>query len=241
MMFPIDFGGLSFYFGERKPIIEHYKNNIRKQVSALYTGLITSTGSITFEPNSPLDGFVVAFLPHGFADLFQYDVSKTTDQLPDFYGLFEKEGRQLYNDIHAAPDFEKKMEVANRFFLERLPAQDNSGQILRAVMKIIDTNGLVDMEQLAAEANMSWKTLERHFRTRVGVTPKMYARFKRFHNALSLLNAPEPKSWLEIALLCGYYDQAHFIKEFREFTNQNPSAFSPMHYPLFYRFIIQKS
>ena len=84
MMFPIDFGGLSFYFTEKLPVIQHYKNNIRKQVSVLYTGLITSPGSITFEPKVPIEGFVVAFLPHGFSDLFQFDVSVTTDQLPDF-------------------------------------------------------------------------------------------------------------------------------------------------------------
>ena len=240
MMFPIDFGGLSFYFGSSWPVVEHHKNNIRRQVRLLYTGLITSPGSITFEPHVPLEGFVVAFLPHGFADLFRFDASAVTDLLPDFACLFKSEEEFLYREMENAVDFESKVSVANAFFLSRLPAIDNSQQMVDAVNNIVETNGLIDVEQLASEVNMSWKTLERHFRTRVGVSPKMYARFKRFHYALKVLNDPANKSWLEIAHECGYYDQAHFIKEFRSFTNRNPSSFSVMDYPLFYRFIIEK-
>jgi AraC-like DNA-binding protein len=209
-------------------------------VRLLYTGLITSPGSITFQPHTPLEGFVVAFLPHGFADLFRYDASTVVDQLPDFSSLFREEEEFLYNKMAAAPDFESMVEVANSFFLARLPAVDNSRQMIEAVERIVNSNGLIDVKQLANEVNMSLKTLERHFRTRVGVSPKMYARFKRFHYALRLLNDPVPKSWLDIAHECGYYDQAHFIKEFRRFTNRNPSSFSVMDYPLFYKFIIEK-
>jgi AraC-like DNA-binding protein len=240
MMFPIDFGGLSFYFSSSLPIIEHYKNNIRKQVKMLYTGLITSPGSITFAPDVPVAGFVVAFLPHGFADLFRFNASIITDQLPDFCCLFKEEGEFLYREIAAAADFETQINTANKFFLEKLPAIDSSRQMIDAINKIVESDGLIDVKQLASEVNMSWKTLERHFRTRIGVSPKLYARFKRFHHALRLLNCPSPKSWLEIAHECGYYDQAHFIKEFRRFTNRNPSGFSVMDYPLFYRFIIEK-
>ncbi|HET9746475.1 MAG TPA: helix-turn-helix domain-containing protein, partial [Chitinophagaceae bacterium] len=231
---------LSFYFGKKLPIVEHYKNNIKKQVPILYTGLITSPGSITFQPNIPLEGFVIAFLPHGFSDLFQIDVSVFTDQLPDFTCLFETESKMLYKQLGIAKDFESKSQVITNYLLSKLPHADNSSQVMEAIRKIIETKGRVDVKELAYAANMSWKTLERHFRTRVGVTPKMYARFKRFHHALSLLNEPSPRSWLEIAEICGYYDQAHFIKEFRKFTHQNPSAFHVKDYPLFYRFIIEK-
>jgi AraC-like DNA-binding protein len=240
MMFPIDFGGLAFYFTSELPLIEHYKNNIRRRMKLLYTGLITSPGSITFHPDVPISGFVVAFLPHGFSDLFRFDVSTITDQLPDFRCLFNDEGEFLYREMEAAADFEAMVDIANTFFLSTLPEVDNSQQMIDSIDKIVESNGLIDVKQLAQDVNMSVKTLERHFRTRIGVSPKMYARFKRFHYALKLLNDPAHKSWFEIAHECGYYDQAHFIKEFRRFTNQNPSAFSVMDYPLFYRFIIEK-
>lgn len=206
MMFPIDFSGLSFYFS-KKPVIEHYKNKLRKQVSVLYTGLITSPGSITFEPHEPIEGFVVAFLPHGFSDLMQFDASTITDKLPDFYTLFENDGKELHRALEEAKDFETKIKIADNYFLPKLPAVNSTSQLIDAVTKIVESNGLIDMKQLAREVNMSWKTLERHFKTRIGVTPKMYARFKRFHYALAMLNEPSPKSWLEIAHACGYYDQ----------------------------------
>ena len=53
----------------------------------------------------------------------------------------------------------------------------------------------------------------------------MYARFKRFHHALSLLNEPSSKSWLEIAHLCGYYDQAHLTRDFRLFAGIGPARY----------------
>lgn len=241
MMFPIDFSGLSFYFS-KQPVIEHYKNKIRKQVSVLYTGLITSPGSITFEPNEPIQGFVVAFYPHGFSDLFQFDVSTVTDKLPDFYSLFETDGKMLYENMSKTIDFETQKQIADEYFLPKISSNNHDPlPMIEAITKIVNSNGLIDMEQLAKEVNMSWKTLERHFKTRVGVPPKMYARFKRFHYALALLNEPAPKSLLEIAHICGYYDQAHFIREFNQFSGQNPSAFSVADYPLFYSFIIKKS
>lgn len=240
MMFPIDFSGLSFYFLQQ-PTIEHYENKIRKKTAALYTGLITSPGSITFEPDKPIEGFVIAFLPHGFADIFQIDASQITDTLPDFFNMYKKEGNQLYKEIENAKDFEAKIKIADNYFLKKLPGTNHTGQMIDAVQKIVNCDGLIDMKQLAKEINMSWSSLERHFKKRIGVSPKMYARFKRFHHALTLLNEPAPRSGLEIAHTCGYYDQAHFIKEFHKFTNQKPSAFSVMDYPLFYRFIINKS
>jgi AraC-like DNA-binding protein len=239
MMYPVDFGGLSFYFS-RKPVLQHYKNKIRKELSALYTGLITSPCSITFEPNQHIEGFVVAFLPHGFSDLFQLDVSVTTDQLPDFFNLYETEGKELYTHLESAQDFASKVKIANNYFLRKIPDTDNTYQIIGAVKKIISSNGLIDMKKLATEMSMSWSSLERHFKKRIGVSPKMYARFKRFHSALALLNQPSPASWSKIAHTCGYYDQAHFIKEFYTFTNQKPSGFSVSEYPLFYKFVIEK-
>lgn len=240
MMFPIDFSGLSFYFSSQ-PLIEHYKNGISKYTPALYTGLITSPGSITFEPGKPIEGFVVAFLPHGFADLFDYDASATTDLLPDFFTMFEQEGKDLYSRIEAVADFEEKIKIADAFITKRLPLVDQTAPMIAAIKKIVNSNGLIDMEQLASEVNMSWSSLERNFKKRVGVSPKMYARFKRFHYALELLNVPQPASWTDIAHRCGYYDQAHFIREFKSFTGQNPTSFSVQDYPLFYRFIIEKS
>lgn len=129
--------------------------------------------------------------------------------------MYEQEGKQLYMQIEAKNDFEDMVTIADAFFKIRIPAVDQTRPMIDAVRKIINSNGLIDMEVLASEVNMSWSSLERHFKKRVGVSPKMYARFKRFHHALELLNVPQAASWTDIAHRCGYYDQAHFIREFR--------------------------
>ena len=88
---------------------------------------------------------------------------------------------------------------------------------------------------------MSLRTLERQFTEKVGVPPKLFARFKRFHNALSLINSQIPQSWSNIVYNCGYFDQAHFIKEFKTFTNNSPSEYFPPEYVLYNQMILYKN
>lgn len=63
------------------------------------------------------------------------------------------------------------------------------------------------------------------FRAEVGLTPKVFCRILRFQDALKCLEARQALSWAQLALCCGYYDQAHFIHDFRAFCGLNPSAY----------------
>jgi AraC-like DNA-binding protein len=63
------------------------------------------------------------------------------------------------------------------------------------------------------------------FAAQVGLTPKRFARVRRFQHALRRLRAGGPVHWADVALSCGYYDQAHFIHEFKEFSGVNPTTY----------------
>jgi len=62
------------------------------------------------------------------------------------------------------------------------------------------------------------------FNDEVGLTPKLFSRIQRFQAALELLRQANPISWREIALACGYYDQAHLIRDFQIFSGLTPRA-----------------
>ncbi len=78
---------------------------------------------------------------------------------------------------------------------------------------------------LAAELGVSHRTLLRLFERWVGVTPKTIQRVFRFQRVIALEDVGEALDWSRVAYRCGYYDQAHLIRDFREFTRTTPTAY----------------
>lgn len=84
--------------------------------------------------------------------------------------------------------------------------------------------GRLRLGELVDETGLSRRRFNELFRREVGVTPKVFLRIRRFHEALSrLLHAPDGGS--DVAAAAGYADQAHFIREFREFSGVTPESF----------------
>ncbi len=80
---------------------------------------------------------------------------------------------------------------------------------------------------IIGELGCSAKRLRQRFVAAVGVTPKRYARIARLQRLLRASAGADRSSWAELALDCGYYDQAHLIAEFRALTGLTPSAYCP--------------
>jgi AraC-like DNA-binding protein len=98
-------------------------------------------------------------------------------------------------------------------------------RIAAAVALISARRGTVRVEDVAAAVEVSPRQLERLFLAQVGLGPKRLARITRFHAAIARLADAPPASWSRIALRCGYYDQAHLIRDFREFADAPPGSF----------------
>jgi transcriptional regulator GlxA family with amidase domain len=85
--------------------------------------------------------------------------------------------------------------------------------------------GALGVGDAAAGAGLSMRQFERRFSEQVGVSPKLYARVVRFNAALEAkMNAPR-RLWTDIAHDLGYYDQMHLVRDFEDFTCENPTAF----------------
>jgi AraC-like DNA-binding protein len=85
------------------------------------------------------------------------------------------------------------------------------------------------VDTLAAELGCSRRYLVAGFREQVGVPPKTLARILRFHRAVGMMGSGP--GWAEIALSCGYYDQAHLIRDFNQFAGSSPSDFARRRLP----------
>jgi AraC-like DNA-binding protein len=83
----------------------------------------------------------------------------------------------------------------------------------------------VEVGRLARELQLSSRRFIEIFTEEVGLTPKRYARVRRFQRALALSEASRSPHWAELALDCGYFDQAHLCREWGELTGVSPSEF----------------
>ena len=105
-----------------------------------------------------------------------------------------------------------------------------------AAVAAIEANPSIRIAELRDLVGVSTKRLIALFRTEVGLSPKAYARIRRFQAALRLLSAGRPGA--RVAADVGYFDQAHFVREFRSFTGITPTQYAeqrillPSHVPV---------
>lgn len=92
------------------------------------------------------------------------------------------------------------------------------------VKEIINTNGAIPIHKLLDEYGIGERTLERNFKTYIGLPPKFYSRVIRLSYIFSLVENDEA-DWMDISFAAGFYDQSHFIKDFKEFTGDEPTKY----------------
>lgn len=89
---------------------------------------------------------------------------------------------------------------------------------------IFESNGMAGIKDLCEAGNKSERQLQRLFKKYIGLSPKYYARIIRFNYIFRLIKEKE-RSWAEIVFESGYYDQSHFIRNFKAFTGEDTSAY----------------
>jgi AraC-like DNA-binding protein len=91
-----------------------------------------------------------------------------------------------------------------------------------AMIELLKHNGNLPIEKVASLACVSIRQFERLSKERIGLPPKLYSRITRFSKAYRLREEQPQLTWTRIAYECGYFDQMHFIRDFREFAGITP-------------------
>lgn len=176
--------------------------------------------------------FSVRFRPHGlisFTNISTHEINDDNIQVTDIWGA---EGRELESRMLEAANNEQRVQIIEQFLLGQLQATATSGLIKHCVLLINQANGVINIEDLSASLNIGRRHLERQFIDAVGLNPKQYARITRFQHVLSLVEQKRYHTLTTLAHNTGFYDQAHFIKDFREFTGLSPKQYFAENLPL---------
>ena len=112
-----------------------------------------------------------------------------------------------------------------RFLKETLSRQSLQESYVSKAVKLIYHSKANDIHDISEKVNISQRQLERKFKELIGVSPKQYARLIRINKAIGMLRKNPSLTLTDIAYYFGYFDQAHFNKDFKHITNQTPSSF----------------
>lgn len=154
-----------------------------------------------------------AFFKMPLDELFAERVSLDTFIAPSVLERFEEQLSQANNDT-------RRLAIVEGFLLGQLREASTDALVALAIQRIQQTKGLVRINQLAQQLNSSQNSLEKRFRKLVGTTPKKFASIVRLESILS--SGAMAKSLTELAYEFDYYDQAHFIHDFKKLTGETP-------------------
>ncbi len=133
---------------------------------------------------------------------------------------------ELYDRLLSEKSAERRLAILEAVLLGRLRANSRLHPVIRgAIARLERSEEPVDISDLAAAAGWSDRYFIRQFSAQVGITPKTFARVRRFQAALRVMQGETVAEWVEIALSSGYYDQAHFIRDFKGFAGITPGAY----------------
>jgi AraC-like DNA-binding protein len=172
-------------------------------------------------------GLQVNFTAPGAGLFFGLPMHELTNRTVALADIFGAEGERLEARLDDTPDWEARFDVLDGFIARRLAAATAPPRAIEvALARLTATGGAASVQSLADGAGWSRKHLAAQFHEYVGLPPKTMARVIRFSRAQSLLRGGWDGRWIDLAVACGYYDQAHFNRDFRDFTGEAPGTFA---------------
>ncbi|TPK77533.1 AraC family transcriptional regulator [Mesorhizobium sp. B2-4-17] len=168
----------------------------------------------------------INFTPLGARRFFRLPMSKLTDSMVVLDDVLGIEGMALRERLGNAPNWTARFDLAEAFVTARLAsAAETPPEIAWAYDRIVTSGGRTRIASLAERLGWSRKHLAGSFSNAIGIGPKTLSRIVRFNRALGL-SRQQTADWADIAADCGYADQAHLVREFRELAGETPTALS---------------
>lgn len=184
------------------------------------------TKAIEIEPTGETKIFSARFHPGGLQRFIDFEVGQLTGITKSVTEIWGEKGTKLELEMLAADSDTARIGILEEFLSGRLAhSRRHDTDTEYCVNKIVASNGTAAIEDIASERRIGKRQLERKFIAAVGLPPKMLARILRFQHTLQLIENHAFVSFTQVAYDGGFYDQAHFIKDFRQFTGLNPKKY----------------
>lgn len=168
---------------------------------------------------------IATFTATGAGAWLRQPLDALANSTADLAAVLDRSARvdQLDEQLVAAPNHAARIQLVENFLLRNTAPTQVDPTIQAAVALIAQAPTLPRVDELAQQIGLSQSALERRFRRLVGVSPRKFVSLVRFRKVIQLRSTGADLT--TVAHAAGYYDQPHFIKDFKRFTGQAPQAF----------------
>jgi AraC-like DNA-binding protein len=193
---------------------------------AIFAGQVTRPLALRSAGNAGVLG--VRFRPAGARAFLGMPMRHATDQRIALDQLFAGEGAALAAAVGNAASDAERANIAEVFVLARVASHGHADDaiVARSVARIEESAGAIRLPELVSAAGIGRRQLERRFGDAVGIGPALLASIFRFRSVFDVIERDGSRPWTDAALAAGYFDQSHFIREFRRFVGCTPSEFA---------------
>ena len=211
-------------FHYKEPFHYYQENKKYKQDALIAVSMMKKYMEI--ESDGATGFIAVRFFPWGAYHFFDTPISSFVDQTINAEQLWPGDPERLISSLRDAATLESRVEIIIVFLLEKLRLHQKEEAGTDNVIRLIrEYKGTLSIEQVAERTGINLKQLERKFSSLLGTTPKVFSRVCRFLDICHHLHQHKGKSLTALAYECGYFDQSHFINDFKSFSGFTPKEF----------------
>lgn len=215
---------LAFYPYDTETVEYKKSNKIIKNIPAVLYGQFSEVTNRNIGHEFLV--FQIIFNPGALYRLTGMPSSEINNQYIDAYTVFGCDINYINEQLAAAANYDTMTVVADRFMRQLIKKQKKEKRLIDTVcINMLYSDSSISLSKLASDACLSPRQLERIFKERTGVNPKLFERIIRFDKAFRLKNSNPSLDWLRIAMECNYHDYQHLAKEYKDFTGLSPVAF----------------
>ena len=222
---PVDNIELMFHY--KNPFIVKLPDNKHaKQPQSLICGIRNTYSDVSTQGEAGV--IAVSFYPYAARNFFNFPLSEIENLSIHSEEIFKNEIRSIEEQICSLNTIHERIDIIEQFLIKKLVplAGYNYMLIKNSISLIIKNKGQINATALSDRLNVTTKSLERKFSAYVGITPKQFIKIIRFREVVQELTQHTNNHFItKFAYDCGFFDQSHFIRNFKSFSGYTPKEF----------------
>ena len=218
-------GSVELVINLRKDVVSVYDRQDANKLHSFRAGVISGPYSTFFViDTSCLSSLIgVAFKPGGAAPFLPVPTAELLNRHVSLETLWGSPALELRDRLLAVDAAQTRFSILEQWLLTRAKRPLLWRPTLTFALGSLHTTQTIS--EIVEQTGLSSRHFIQIFHEAVGLTPKQFARVKRFQEVLRLIEKGKQIVWADIALSCGYYDQAHFIHDFQDFCGLTPRTY----------------